>query len=166
MANGAGNPQVSADYSGGSLRFKDANGNVIATLDANGGFSVRGTAGGRLREGLTVSTISTAGAATYTAAQVAGGVIARDPNGAGRTDVMPDAADIIAAAAGNLAADGDAITCYLINTADAAEVITLGGTPTGVTYANAGQTLAQNESAILLIVRNSSTTVTVYIIGA
>lgn len=114
---------------------------------------------------LGLTNITTAGAATYTAAQIATGLITRDPAGANRTDVMPDAADIIAGSPA-LAKDGDVLKFYLVNTADAAETITLGGSPTGVTYANAGQTIAQNESALILVRRTSSTAVTVYIVGA
>lgn len=41
--------------------------------------------------------VTDAGAATYTAAQVLGGVILRDCAGAGRTDVLPTAALLIGA---------------------------------------------------------------------
>lgn len=169
----AQNARLDFYFRGTRVGHIDASGLTVvgSTLTAvaavlSGGLAVAGGAGARIREGMTVSDITTAGAATYTAAQVAGGIITRDPAGAGRTDVMPDATDIIAAAAGNLDTDGQTLLCYLINTADAAEAITLGGSPTGVTYANAGQTIAQNESAILLIRRTSATAVTVYILGA
>ena len=45
----------------------------------------------------TVTTSTTAGAVTYTAAQLKGGLILRDPNGAGRSDVTPTAALLVAA---------------------------------------------------------------------
>lgn len=112
----------------------------------------------------TVSNETTAGAATYTKAYVEGRIITRDTAGASRTDVLPQATDMIDAL--GLLSDGDTGWFVIVNTADAAETITLGGTPTGVTYANAGQTIAQNESAIILVRRASSTTVTVYILGA
>ena len=67
--------------------------------------------------------ITTAGAATYTAAQVIGGVILRDPNGAGRTDVLPTAALLIGAM--RAPRIGDTIEVLVINTADAAETITM-----------------------------------------
>lgn len=66
---------------------------------------------------------NTAGAMTYTAADCLGGIILRDPNGAGRTDVLPTAALLVA-----LMVDeriGDTIDFMVINTADAAETITM-----------------------------------------
>ncbi len=110
-----------------------------------------------------VANITTAGAGTYTAAQIAGGIITRDPAGAGRTDTTDTAANLISAL--GLVEDGDTASCHLINTADAAEAITLAG-GTGVTVANAGQTVGQNESALLLFRRTSSAAVTLYVLGA
>lgn len=67
--------------------------------------------------------ISTAGAATYTAAQVLAGLLLRDPASASRTDVLPTAALLVAALRGEEI--GDVIRCKIINCADAAEVISL-----------------------------------------
>lgn len=119
--------------------------------------------GGRLIQNLTVSDITTAGAGTYTAAHIAGGVITRDPAGGARTDTTDTAAELIDAL--GLQENGETGVCYLINTADAAEAITLAG-GTGVTVSNSGQTVGQNESAILLFRRTSSSAVTLYVIGA
>lgn len=44
----------------------------------------------------TISAVSSASNATYTAAQVIGGIINRDPNGANRTDTTPTAAQLVA----------------------------------------------------------------------
>lgn len=129
---------------------------------ASGG-KIRTDAGGRITSNLTVANVVTGGAGTYAAAAIAGGVITRDPAGAGRTDTTDTAVAIIAAC--GLAADGESAACYLINTADAAEVITLAG-GADVTVSNVGQTVAQNESAVLLFRRTSATAVTLYIIGA
>lgn len=107
---------------------------------------------------------ATAGAVTYTAAQMASGLLLRDPNGASRSDTTPTAALLLAGIPA-LKNDGDTVKCYLVNTADAAEVITLLA-GVGVTILNIGQTLAQNEAALILIRRTSSTTVTMYLIGA
>lgn len=43
-----------------------------------------------------ITQITTAGAATYTAAQFLEGIIDRDPNGAARTDTTPTAANLVA----------------------------------------------------------------------
>lgn len=99
----------------------------------------------------TVSTITTAGAATYTAAQVLGGIICRDPAGAGRTDVLPTAALLIGAM--RAPQIGDTIQCTIINDADAAEAITIeagsGGAFAGQPAAS--KVIAQNASGRLLI---------------
>src|SRR5690349_811929 len=66
---------------------------------------------------------ATAGARTYTAAEILTGIIVRDPNGASRTDVLPTAALLVAAL--TRPAVGDVISCYIVNGADAAETITI-----------------------------------------
>lgn len=120
--------------------------------------------GHRSRPRMTATVEATAGAVTYTAAQFLSGLLARDPNGASRTDIFPDAASLISTL--GLQSEGDSFILHFVNTADAAEVVTFGGAPTGVTYKNAAQTFAQNESGTILIVRTSPTTVDVYFIGA
>jgi hypothetical protein len=99
---------------------------------------------GQNAEFVTVSTITTAAAVTYTAAQVIGGLILRDPNGAGRSDVLPTAALLAAALPGCVA--GSSVDVLIRNDADAAETITMtagtGGTVTG------GGTMTVAQSAI------------------
>jgi predicted RecA/RadA family phage recombinase len=98
------------------------------------------------------ASINTAGAVTYTAAQVLGGIIVRDPNGAARNDVLPTAALLVAAIPG--AAVGDIIRTKLINGADAAETITLSAGAGGAFDANqtaASQVLAQLNSKDIII---------------
>lgn len=131
----------------------------------DGGVVVRGDA--RLRESMGLANVTTVGDATYTAAQLVGGVITRDPAGAGRTDTTATGTDIETElnAQGIDVATGDTFVCWLINTADAAEAITLAA-GTGVTLSNVGQTLAQNESALLLFRRTAANTFTCYIVGA
>ena len=65
---------------------------------------------------------ATASAVTYSVTQLCGSVIARDPNGVGRTDTTETAANLIAAC---VPTDGDTHTVLLRNTADAAEAITI-----------------------------------------
>lgn len=96
------------------------------------------------------ATVATAGAATYTAAAILGGIIARDPAGAGRTDVLPTAALLVAAMKEEEV--GDTLECYLINQADANETITLtagaGGTLINV---SGNDTVTQNTARIIVI---------------
>jgi len=143
----------------GGAEMVVASGGAV-TVEAGGALRV---AASTLVPSIAVTNIANAGAGTYSAEAIAGGLITRDPNGAGRTDTTATAAAIIAAC--NLTADGDTVKCYVVNTADAAEVITLAGGD-GVTISNVGQTVAQNESAVLLFRRASSTTVTLYVFGA
>lgn len=110
-----------------------------------------------------LTNLTTAGNETYTAAHLMSRIITRDPNGGGRTDTTDTAANILAAFPA--LADGDMFEVILINTADAAEAITLAG-GTNVTISNVGQTIAQNEAAILIFRRTSSTALTLYIVGA
>ncbi|MET0263236.1 MAG: hypothetical protein ABW223_10090, partial [Rariglobus sp.] len=74
--------------------------------------------------------LATAGAGTYTGALLAGGVILRDPAGASRTDTTATAAQIIASL--GLSQNYQEKSVLVVNTADAAETITLAG-GTGVT---------------------------------
>lgn len=142
-----------------SVRFL-SNGSERMVLSSGGNLRV----GDRVTEKFGLTNITTAGNETYTAAQLATGIITRDPAGGARTDTTDTAAAIIAGTPA-LSADGDVLITYLINTADAAEAITLAG-GTGVTISNVGQTIAQNEAAMLLFRRTSGTTITLYILGA
>jgi hypothetical protein len=121
----------------------------------------------------TVSTLTTAGPLTLTAAQVLGGMLLRDPNGAGRTDTLPTAALLLAALKGDALHEldgpdaGASFEFVIRNTADAAETITVaagtGGTTSGT------MTIAQNNSKLFLVVftniKPGSEAYTVYSIG-
>ena len=108
-----------------------------------------------------LSNITTAGAGTYTAAQIATGLITRDPSGASRSDTTDTAAAIIAALG---LETGATFTCVLVNTADAAETITiLAGA--SVTFGTTGTlTVAQDGEAILMFRATSATAVTLYVL--
>jgi len=109
----------------------------------------------------TVSSISTAGAATYTAAQLLGGLIIRDPAGGARSDVTPTALLIIAAI--TQAGVGDSFEFTIKNAADAAETITVtAGTDVTLTGT---MTIAQNNTKRFLAVVTSGTEVTIYSLG-
>ena len=113
----------------------------------------------------TVTTDSTAGAKTYTAAELIGGLILRDPNGAARSDVTPSAAALVAGFAGGIV--GSSFEFTIRNTADAAETLTLTA-GAGVTLSGT-MTIAQNNSKKFLCrldnVTPGSEAVTIYSIG-
>jgi hypothetical protein len=100
----------------------------------------------------TATSINTAGAATYTAAQMLGGIIVRDCAGSGRTDTLPTAALMVAAIPG--AAIGDTVRCYVVNGSDAAETITLAEGSGGAWDANqtaASRVIPQNSSKMVMV---------------
>jgi len=113
----------------------------------------------------TVTTDATAGARTYTAAELIGGLILRDPNGANRSDVAPTAAAIVAGYAGGIV--GSSFEFTIRNTANAAETITL-TTGAGMTLSGT-MTIAQDNSKRFLCrlddVGAGTEAVTVYSLG-
>jgi hypothetical protein len=114
-----------------------------------------------------VTTITTAGNATLTAAQLIGGMIVRDPSGAARTDTTPTAAQIVSAIKNRNV--GSSFVFKIRNAADAAETITLAG-GTGVTLAAGNtNTVAQNNTKQFLVVLTNvaagSEAVTIYSLG-
>lgn len=110
----------------------------------------------------TVTVDATAGARTYTAAEILGGLILRDPAGAGRSDVTPTAAQIVAAL-GPEPQVGDSFEFTIRNTADLAETITVTA-GSGVTLSGT-MTIAQNNSKRFLAVVTSLAAVTIYSLG-
>ena len=98
---------------------------------------------------------------TLSAAQVKAGIIVHT-SATGAGNVTSDtAANFIADL--NLDNDGDTMKCYYINDGNQTLTLVAGS---GVTLADAGQTIAQNESAVLLIRRTSSSAVTIFHVGA
>jgi len=114
---------------------------------------------------LTVTTDTTAGALTYTAAMLKGGLILRDPNGAGRSDVTPTAALLVAAFPG--CPVGTSFEFEIVNTADASETITVTA-GTNCTIVGTA-TIAQNNCKRFLVrldnVTASSEAYTLYSLG-
>jgi hypothetical protein len=114
---------------------------------------------------ITVLTDATAGAKTYSAANLVGGLILRDPNGANRSDVTPTAAQIVAGVAGAIV--GSSFEVEMRNTADAAETITITA-GAGVTLSGT-MTIAQNNGKRFLVVLDNVTAgaeaVTIYSLG-
>lgn len=113
----------------------------------------------------TVTTDATAGARTYTAAELVGGLILRDCGGSSRSDVSPAASAIVGAISGAIV--GSSFEFTIRNTSDAAETITLTA-GSGVTLSGT-MTIAQNNSKRFLVVcdnvTGSSEAVTIYSLG-
>lgn len=96
------------------------------------------------------STAAMAGHEVLTAAMILGGIIVRDPGGAGRNLTWPTAAALVAALPN--AAVGDVIDTLIVNGADAAEVLTLVADATGGFDANqtaASRVIGQNSSKLV-----------------
>lgn len=108
-----------------------------------------------------VLTKTTASAVTYTAAEIASKLILRDPNGAGRSDLFPTAAELYNEFGSPEV--NQAFDVTIRNTADAAETITM-TTNTGLTLSGT-MTIAQNNTKAFKIVFNSPTTATIYSLG-
>lgn len=120
---------------------------------------------GHIAKKTTVTTLTTAGAVTFTAAQILGGLILRDPAGGARADLMPLATsiwDAIKETGDDLVA-GTSFEFTIRNTADAAETITL-TTNTGVTMSGT-MTIAQSNSKRFLVVCTSRAAATCYSLG-
>jgi hypothetical protein len=113
-----------------------------------------------------VSTITTASAVAFTGAQLLGGLILRDPNGAGRADTVPTVALLVAAMKALGVSEivaGDSFEFTIRNTADAAETITV-TTATGWTLSGT-MTIAQNNSKRFKVVFASEAAATLYSLG-
>lgn len=165
--------------------YDAANGNITKTAGGNTfcGFCVEKAAGAdtvvqvflmpvdalaiseTIFKDVTAATISTAGAGTYSAANLVGRLILRDPNGDNRTDTTATAAQIVAAITHPKA--GNAFLVVVRNTADAVETITVAG-GSGVTISGTA-TIAQNNTKIFLArldnVTAGAEAVTLYSIG-
>lgn len=121
---------------------------------------------GRLVETLSATDVD-AQNNTLTIAQIVAGIVVHTSVTGAGTITVDTAANIIAGStggAGALTVDNQCISCLYIN--DGNQTLTFGGSPTGITYADTGQTIAPDESAIVYFRRTSGSTVTVYCIGA
>ena len=111
----------------------------------------------------TVTTDTTAGNNTWTADELLGGLMLRDPTGANRADPFPTGALIVAAIPG--AVVGSSFEFSIRNTADAQEIITMTAV-TGITLSGT-MTINRNETRrFLAVVTNAgSPAVTIYNLG-
>ena len=143
-----------------------------STLKFNGSISDGLSVDGSIFKKTTVTTISTAGAVTYTAAQLIGGLILRDTGDAARQDVTPTAAQIVAAITNAFV--GASFEFMIIQTGDHnSDAATLTG-GSGVTIPNAyasGNALNVEKNAIgryLAVATNvtsGSEAVTIYVMS-
>ena len=95
------------------------------------------------------TTISTAGAVTYTPAQLMTGWIMRDCNGGARTDTLPNAVDLVSAIQGCMV--NTAFEFELRNISGTAVAVTLAA-GTGGTLSPASTSVAQNNSRSYVVV--------------
>jgi len=106
----------------------------------------------------TVSTISTAGNVTYTAAQLIGGIVQRDCNGTGRTDTTPTAAQIVSEmkSINSAVEDYSSFTFFLNNNSGASpERITLSA-GTGVTLYGENRINIDKSSQFLVLITDDT----------
>lgn len=94
----------------------------------------------------TPASYSTAGAQTYTVADVIGTIIVRNCNGGSRTDVLPTAALMVAALPN--ARIGDTFDCLIINGTNAANTVTI--------TAGSGGALDTNQNAATAVIAQNS----------
>lgn len=113
----------------------------------------------------TVTTKSTAGNVTYSAAELVGGLVLRDPAGDNRADVSPTAAQIVGAVTAAIVTSSFRFT--IRNTADAAETITLTA-GSGVTLSGTMSIAQNNSKEFLAVITNAESgteAVTIYSLG-
>jgi hypothetical protein len=117
--------------------------------------------GGSPIQAATVSTIATAGPATYTPAQMIGGLILRDAAGAARSDVTPTAALLAAAIPGVAAGTSFPVTIRNESAGAFAVTVTagLGATLSGT------MTIAQNAARTFKVVFASPSAYTLYAVS-
>lgn len=148
----------------------DTAGNFTTDYNINGANSIvysgpkiqvtSATVGRELREYISVNTYNTAGDWVLSVSDLQHGIILRDPAGASRTDTTPNANvldDLL------LPYNGAQHTITYVNTADAAETITLAGGVSVTMLTNEGASdlvLSQGEAAKLTFIRTSTGLVT------
>tara|TARA_B100001123_G_C14946305_1_gene881822 strand:- start:26 stop:721 length:696 start_codon:yes stop_codon:yes gene_type:complete len=157
----------------GTDRTISVEGNIIRASDDGATITMdtsdNVTVGGQFLPGafnsdfVTVTTDTTAGANTWSAAEFIGGLLLRDCVGTGRSDVTPTATQIVGAIANCKV--GTAFRVIIRNTSDAAETITITA-GTGVSLSGT-MTIAQNNTKeFLCVITNvGSPAATLYSLG-
>jgi hypothetical protein len=159
-----------ADNSNGDISPQDLRDMLLSlanTADGGGGLGLPTFAAldaGRMRESLTPADVD-AQHNTLTVAQIVGGIVVHTSVTGGGNVTTDTAVNIVAGATGvgALTANGQVIRCYYINDGDQTLTFVAGD---GVTLADVGQTIAINESAVLLFRRTAADAVTMYAVGA
>ncbi|MBH05176.1 MAG: hypothetical protein CMJ20_02525 [Phycisphaeraceae bacterium] len=159
---------------GNTLRIthNDANGSAANYADlsiSSAGYVAIKNSAAKGQGGIITKTVvqsdSTAGAKTYSAAELLSGYIIRDPAGGDRSDVTPTAAQLVAVVPS--AAVNDSFRFIIKNLADADETITLTG-GTNVTITGTA-TIAQNNTkewlCVLTNVGSGTEAATIYSLG-
>jgi hypothetical protein len=157
VANAAAGASPSVAATGG-----DTNVSVKLTAKGTGVVEVTEIGGlGGVRK-IVASTVTTAGDATFTVAQLKGGLILRDPTGASRADLLPTGTNFCGGLPGY--ATGAGFEFVIKNDADAAEVITV-TTNTGVTLVG-DMAIGQNELKRFVAIVTGANTYTCYALGS
>jgi hypothetical protein len=118
---------------------------------------------GTIFQQYTVTSVTTAGNVTHTAASIVGGILLRNCNGSARTDVTPTAAQLVALVPHAVVGTGIWSSIRNVSTTNIAVTLTAGA---GVTLNNT-ITVAQNTSQqfIYLITNVGTPAITVYTVG-
>ena len=118
----------------------------------------------RIVEVLTATDVDTQNH-TLTVANIAAGIVVHTSTTGGGTVTTDTALNIIAGSGilSALTANGQCVKCYYVNDGD--QTVTFAG-GTDVTVADTGNTVLINEAAVLLFRRDSSTTMTMYVVSS
>ena len=133
-----------------TLSVQGGTANISARIGVKGSGYV--LTSGPIHPYTTTASTAIAGPETYSASWLLGGIIVRDCGGAGRTDTLDTAANIVNSMQG--AAIGDTVRCLVVNGSDAAETITIAtgaGGSVDILQSTASQVIAQSASKTLHI---------------
>lgn len=103
----------------------------------------------------TVTEDDTAGNLDITPAMVINGLLERDPNGGNRTDALPDADDLVAAVSGPYV--GQVLDFLVVNTAAAANTVTITAGADGTMKPATPAAIAQNQARLYKIILTNVT---------
>lgn len=159
---------VGSRFVDGKLEFfSKVSGDTLATLDPDNDLLTLGSGGALVVGGpfIRAQTVTDIDAqnGTLTAAMIRGGIVVHTSVTGGGT-LTTDTGALIAAGIPELNVAGRSIDVLVINDGD--QTVTLAAGASGVTLADAGQTIATNESVLLRVLCTADATFTVYTVGA